>query len=183
MKRIFFLIIALCAMSVALAQVGVVRSGGAFAVQKSQDLGPLTRDGKIYYYHDQPMTEAEMVAFIQKDCARAYNHYKRWKKIEIAGWGLLGAGVGMVVIGSGLLGGAGLHASQNNVYIASALAFYGAGTITGIVGISLGSAGNVKKKNTNKVYNTWCGYKELETSQLELKLTSGANGLGLALSF
>lgn len=185
MKRIFFLIIALCAMSFAQAQVGVVRSSGAFAVQKSQDLGPLTRDGKIYYYHDQPMTEAEMVTFIQKDCARAYNHYKRWKKIEIAGWSLLGAGVGMVVIGSGLLGGANLHHNEKtgDAYAASALAFYGAAGITGLVGISLGPAGNVKKKNTNKVYNTWCGYKELETSQLELKLTPGANGLGLALSF
>lgn len=183
MKRLFLLIMALCAITMVQAQVGVVRSGGTFAVQKTQDLGPLTRQGKIYYYHDQPMTEAEMVAFIQKDCAQAYDHYKKWKKAEIAGWSLCGVGVGMVIAGSGLLAGGSQHEDQRNAFTGGAMACYGVAAVTGVVGISLGSAGTVKRKNTHKVYNTWCGYKESETSLLEFKLTTGANGLGLALSF
>ena len=200
MKRIFFLIIALCEMSLAQAQVGVVRSSGAFAVQKSQDLGPLTRSGKIYYYHNEPMKEAQMVEFIKKDCQEAYNYYRKRHKIEMAGWGIFGAGAAMcLAIGTPVLVTLGyrsgkeannpLSSNEQDAYFASGMTFVCVGTVSSVlIGVPMIIAGNVQKKNAHKVYNTWCGCKELETSQrqavpLELKLTSGANGLGLALSF
>ena len=75
-------------------------------------------------------------------------------------------------------------------FINTGAAFVSIGGLSAITDVSMGIAGHVMKKNAHKVYNTWCGYKELEqeTSQrnatpLELRLQSSSNGLGLALSF
>ena len=184
MKRLIFFLLAFCAISLAHAQSGSFTFDVQNTTLKVQKEGPLSRDGKIYYYHGQPMTEKEMVEFVKKDCSRAYNHYQKWRKIEITGWSLLGVGGGMVIIGSGCLAGIGDSRTQ----IATSMSFYAIGAITGIVGITLGSVGHVKKINTHKVYNTWCGYNESEQNQakatpLELKLTAGSNGLGLAMTF
>ena len=61
---------------------------------------------------------------------------------------------------------------------------------TVLVGVPLLIAADVNKRNVYKVYNTWCGYKELEqetssreNNSLELRLQTSDNGLGLALSF
>ena len=191
MKRILLLMITCCAIGFAQAQVGVVRSSGAYSVKKVQDYGPLSRQGNIYFYHGEPMKEAQMVEFIKKDCAEAYHYYLRSRKMEVAGWVLFGVGAGICTIGGSALLGASSRVEDENKYegmIAGALALYGSGAIIGLVGLPLGIVGTVHKKNVHKVYNTWCGYKELETGQnnatpLELRLTSGANGLGLALTF
>ncbi len=190
MKRTCIFFLALCLVGMAQAQVGLMRSSGVYSVQKaSKDLGPLTKDGKIYYYHGNPMTETEMVSFIQQDCERAYQHYVKNRKMEIAGWSVFGSGAFMAVcLGSIFSGCAEIDKSIKKSMQTAAMSFYGVGAITGIVGLGVGIAGTVRKNKTHRVYNTWCGYKELEgatpeTSQLELKLTSGANGLGLALSF
>lgn len=201
MKRfLLFFLLALCALTnVAQAQVGVVRSSGVYSVQKAkpQDLGPLTRNGNVYYYHDEPMTQAQMVEFIKKDCQQAYNYYRKQHKIEMAGWALFGVGAALCLgigvpvqhVGENLYYQKKISKDERYPYFASGLAFTCVGAITWIlVGTPMIIAGNIQKKNAHKQYNTWCGYKELEQSQakvtpLELKLTSGTNGLGLALSF
>lgn len=180
MKRTFILLTVLCSIGFAQAQVGVYRSGGYGTIKSTQQTGPLTKNGKVYYYHGEPMTEAEMVAFVKKDCDKAYQHYKKNKALEVAGTTLFCTGVVMSVgMGSGFLGGA----KGNKTLQTCGLAFYGAGALVGITGLPMLIVGNVRKKNTHKVYNTWCGYKELEASRPELKLTSGANGIGVALAF
>jgi hypothetical protein len=147
MKKILFLLFAWCA-------VGLVQA------QNNPEW--LTRNGKVYCYHDSIMTQAEMVAFIQQNCDKAYQHYRKNKNLEIAGWSLFGAGVGMSVgMGIGFLGGA--IATNIGIYQTCAFAFFGAGTVVGITGIPMIIVGNVRKK--------------------ELKLISDANGLGLALAF
>ena len=200
MRRLCIILFAMCSLCMAQAQVGLVRSSGAFAVQKTQDIGPLTRQGKIYYYHGEPMKEAEMVEFIKKDCQEAYDYYRKQQRIEKAGWGIFGAGAAMcLAIGTPVLATldyrTGKEANnpipenQEDAYFASGMTFICVGAVSSVlVGVPMVIAGNVQKKNAHKVYNTWCGYKELETSQyravpLELKLISGTNGLGLALSF
>ncbi len=203
MKRITLFILVLCLCGIAQAQVGVgyYRSGYGVQKVKKQNLGPLTRDGKIYYYHGKPMKEAEMVQLLNENCTEAYNYYKKQQRIANAGWGLFGAGIGMVILGGGLLGGSGaintdvypagsaerdrMYDKQNNL-LASGIAFMcGGAVITGGIGMPMIIAGYAQKRNAHKVYNTWCGYKELEqeTSQLEFRLQSSHNGLGLALVF
>ncbi len=210
MKRIFYLFFVLSVALSAQAQVGVgyYRSGYG-SVQKTQDVGPLTREGNIYYYHGKPMKRAEMVQLLNDNCKEAYDYYRKQQKIEKAGWGIFGAGAGLVLIGGGVLGGSESYYKNNispmypvnkqnewlydkryhtyktmqragvGIMISSAVA-------VACVSIPMIIAGNVQKKNAHKVFNTWCGYKELEeqeTSRLELRLNAGANGLGVALAF
>ena len=110
MKRFILFLLAICALTIyAHAQVGVMRTSSAYAIQKVNpyDLGPLTRNGNVYYYHGKPMKEAEMVQFLNKNCTEAYNYYRKQHKIEMAGWGIFSAfivttvaiGVPMCVVG------------------------------------------------------------------------------------
>ena len=199
MKRTLFILIALCAVVATQAQVGVgyYRSGYG-SVQKAQDVGPLTRNHNIYYYHGKPMKRAEMVQFLNENCKEAYDYYRKQQKIEKAGWGLFGSGIGILIIGAGVLGGSEVY-EKNNINPSRdtyhAIQWTGVGMmisawVVGFASIPMIIVGNVQKKNAHKQYNTWFGYKELEqeTSQrdvtpLELRLQSSSNGLGLALSF
>ncbi len=215
MKRIFLFLMALCVFGVAQAQVGLMRSSGVYSVQKtkSQDLGPLTKNGNIYYYHGTPMKQADMVRFLNENCAEAYNYYRKQHKIEMAGWGIFASftaisfvvGIPMGVVGENnkikareewnKKGKSGIDIYDYPEYVTAhsvnragiALSIVGA-SIAVAVGVPMIIAGNIQKKNAHKVYNTWCGYKELEENQaqatpMELKLISGSDGLGLALSF
>lgn len=187
MKRIIFILLAVIGLcGVAQAQVGVMRSGYG-SVQKTKDIGPITRQGFIYYYHNDPMTYAEMLNFVNSNCERAYQYYQKQKKIEIAGWSIFGTGIGFTLLGATLLG-----VYENNPKADGAqgagIGFVCIGPISIAAGVPMIIVANVRKRNLHKVYNTWCGYKELESSQisdpaLELRLQSSANGIGLALSF
>ena len=203
MKRVLFILIAvicLCCMAQAQVGVGYYRSGYG-SVQKAQDVGPLTRNHNIYYYHGKPMKQAEMVQFLNENCKEAYDYYRKQQKIEKAGWGIFGAGA-IMCVGLGVplfcIGENNREVYSTTYEKKSAEATWGAGmgfmcigAISSVlVGVPMVIAGHVMKKNAHKVYNTWCGYKELEqeTSQrnatpLELRLQSSSNGLGLALSF
>ena len=198
MKRFILFLLAICALtSYTHAQVGVMRTSSVYAVQKVNpyDLGPLTRNGNIYYYHGKPMKQAEMIQFLNQNCAEAYNYYLKQHKIEMAGWALFGVGAGMA-IGGGIMNYFVHYGNRNGNITTEAykrlnpisFAISGIGGAMFVSSIPMICVGAVRKKNVHRVYNQWCGYKELEntspeTSQLELKLTSGANGFGLALSF
>ena len=197
MKRIIFILLAvmgLCGIAQAQVGVGYYRSGYG-SVQKAQDVGPLTRNHNIYYYHGKPMKRAEMVQLLNDNCKEAYDYYRKQQKIEKAGWGLFGAGI-VMTLGLGVpmmvIGDEYCEATDwaYSTYLAG-MSFVCIGPITSVdVGVPMIIAGNVQKKNAHKVYNTWCGYKELEqetssreNNSVELRLQSSSNGLGLALSF
>ena len=193
MKRILFILLAvmgLCGM--AQAQVGIMRSGYGVSKQP-KDIGPISRQGFIYYYHNDPMTYAEMLNFVNSNCERAYQYYQKQQKIQKAGWGLFGSGLAITVAGATMLGTAYKADNRNIEYQleGAGIALVCIGPITTVlVSVPMIIAADANKRNAYKVYNTWCGYKELEqeTSQrnatpLELRLQSSSNGLGLALSF
>ena len=98
MKHKLLVLLFILAASMLQAQVGVgyYRSGYG-SVQKTQDVGPMTRSGNIYYYHGKPMKRAEMVQLLNDNCKEAYDYYRKQQKIEKAGWGLFGAGAIMCV--------------------------------------------------------------------------------------
>lgn len=183
MKRIIFILLAVMGLcGIAQAQVGVYRSGYGVSKQP-KDVGPISRQGFIYYYHNDPMTYAEMVNFVNSNCERAVQYLKTQRKIETAGWVLFGSGLAITVAGATILG---VEADEGT---GIGLTCFGPIT-TVLVGVPLLIAADVNKRNVYKVYNTWCGYKELEqetssreNNSVELRLQSSSNGLGLALSF
>ena len=188
MKRVIFILLAVFSLcGVAQAQVGVYRSGYGISKQ-AETIGPITRQGSVYYYHDNPMSYAEMVNFVNSNCERAYQHYQTQKKIEIAGWSVLGTGLGFTVIGATMVGLSNSGHKKYEDLQGAGIAFVSIGPISVAAGVPMIIVANIQKRNLHKVYNTWCGYKELESSQisdpaLELRLQSSVNGLGLALNF
>ncbi len=147
----------------------------------AQESNMLSRIGNTYYYHGQPMTEKEMVEFIKQDCHQAYAFYQEKYNIEKAGWGVLGSGLGLTAIGLALGIAAGRDPSPMQT-AGLAVSLIGA-TATIYVSIPMIIVGNVRKKEVYREYNMFCQYKEQETSQLEFRLISDSNGLGLALNF
>ena len=144
------------------------------------EAGPLTKNGRTYFYHSTPLTEAEMAMMCQQNCDKAYRHYMKNRKLEIAGWSLFGTGVGCVGIASGCLYG---YVADHSAGIlqTTSMALYGAGALISLTGIPMIITGHVRKKRTYRVYNESCG--QPQTSQPELKLTTDANGIGFAVSF
>ena len=57
----------------------------------------------------------------------------------------------------------------------------GTGAYGGIVGVT--SAGAVRKKKALQMYNTQCVSTTAKNQDLRWSLTTGANGLGIALNF
>lgn len=149
---------------------------------------PMTRDGKIYYYHGKPMDQKQFVEFIKANCDRAYQHYLKNRKLERAGWALFGVGMALTITGSVL--GPCAYTWYNEGYGKNwetiAAAGLGIGisgvVIVGGVSVPMICVGNVRKMNSHKQYNTWCGDRD-QASNMEMRLTFGANGLGLAIAF
>lgn len=147
---------------------------------------PMTRDGKIYYYHGKPMDQKQFVEFIKANCDRAYQHYLKNRKLERAGWALFGVGLALSAgVGTGLfIAGDWDHKGYYSSPLMNAgLAFWSIGAAMGIgAGVPMICVGNVRKMNSHKQYNTWCGDRD-QASNMEMRLTFGANGLGLAIAF
>ena len=149
---------------------------------------PMTREGKVYYYHGKPMDQSEFVEFIKANCDRAYRHYLKNRKLERAGWALFGVGMAITITG-GVLGPTGSTKyregyGENWRTIGNAglgLTVSGAVLVAGAA-IPMICVGNVRKMNSHKEYNTWCGDRD-QASNMELRLISGSNGLGIALAF
>ncbi len=188
MKRIIFILLAVIGLcGVVHAQVGVYRSGYGVSKQP-KNIGPVTRQGSIYYYHNDPMTYAEMLNFVNSNCERAYQHNQKQQKLQKAGWGLFSSGLVITVAGATMLG-LYHHAPSGDMreqIEAAGIGLTCIGPITTVlISVPMIIAADVNKRNAYKVYNTWCGYKELEqeTSQLEFRLQSSHNGIGIAMSF
>lgn len=150
---------------------------------------PMTRDGKIYYYHGKPMDQKQFVEFIKANCDRVYQHYLKNRKLERAGWALFGVGFGITMTG-GILNYFALERDKDlyeagideKVVLPVSYALIGVGGALFVSSIPMICVGNVRKMNSHKQYNTWCGDRD-QASNMELRLTSGANGLGLAIAF
>ena len=151
--------------------------------RKASQQEALTRDGNTYFYKGKPMGQKEFVEFIKADCDIAYQHYLKNRKMERTGWALFGVGLGVCAVGGTLLqlmsDGQKGDAETAMIYASYAAYAMGAGMVA--AGIPLICVGNIKKKNSHEVYNMHCD--QPQAFQPELKLTSGPNGLGLALSF
>jgi len=136
--------------------------------------GPLRRiDNKTWMYEDHRMNTKEMKFFLQQTCPQAYNYYHSWNACEITGWVFMGVGpVFILAIGLPIL----FEASEG---AGIGLMSFGIGLTA--ASVPLVACGHVFKNRVDQVYNVNC-VKPM-AFQPELRLTSGANGLGLALGF
>lgn len=133
--------------------------------------GPMQRIGaNEYMIEGRRLKGRELRFFLEQNCQPAAHFYKTWQNCEIAGWCLFGTG-GVVALVCGLVA----IEETSSVW----------GVIPGIAllvgSVPLIACGNVYKKRTADVFNANCG--KPQAFQPELKLTSGANGLGLAIAF
>ncbi len=179
MKRILFTLLCLCTLSaVAFAEedtlVGTFEKVDNYYILKGED--SLTKMDKEAY-----------LRFIHSNCPEAWNSYQKGTRLWKAGWGLLGAGIGVeFLIGvplfvTGHLGGLEDENEQQNE-----LLMKGGGLVIGIgAAMELGSiplliVGGIKRNNTYEVYNEQCRQQQ---NTLYLSLQASTNGLGLALKF
>ena len=132
----------------------------------------IKKNGKNEYQRNGIRMDAEAYEiFIYKNCQQAWRQYKSGKNAIIAGWVLFGAGCPLAIIGMGL--GFGPNTAEASLLIGIP------GTIMAGTGAITLCAGYPLKENSYKTYNKICASATLVT----LNLTSGPNGLGLALRF
>lgn len=144
--------------------------------------GPMQRvGGDEYMIEGRRLKGKELNYFLQQNCPVAYTYHKKWVACEAAGWSLFGIGVAFAgVIGGGCWGWY-ANKGYNTAVLSAGIAFVYAGVGLVAGSIPLIACGNVYKKRTANVFNQYCG--QPQAFQPELHLTSGANGLGLALHF
>lgn len=64
----------------------------------SETVQYVTRTGNSYYYKGRKMRGENYEYFLSENCTEAYNQYKSGHNVAIAGWVLLGVGLGMDVV-------------------------------------------------------------------------------------
>lgn len=109
--------------------------------------------------------------FIINNCPEAWRKYKNGKNAIATGWTFFGIGIALVGVGTGLvftdLGEVGVFGG------------YVPAGILGGTGIITFCAGYGARNKAYKVYNKKCA----SSTPLTFNLTSGQNGLGLAINF
>ncbi len=165
-------------------------NGGAYGnymYGNNPDNGPMQRIGYNEYLIDgHRLKGKELKFFLQQTCPQAHTYYNTWNNCEVAGWCMLGIGAAMFIgIGVGCFVGSEDYSYHSTAWYTlrnTGIAFWVIGGASMAGSIPLITCGNIFKRRVNQVYNMNCGNNNVACSP-ELKLTSGANGLGLALSF
>ena len=144
--------------------------------------GPMQRVGyDEYIIENRRLKGKELNYFLQENCPVANDYHKKWQRTEVAGWCMLGLGAGFSLgIGLGCMLWTELG-TGNQVAYKTGAAFVAIGGAMVLSSVPPIVCGMVFKNRTHKVFNDNCG--QPQAFQPELKLTSGPNGLGLALSF
>ena len=179
MKRLLFTLLCLCTLSaVAFAEedtlVGTFEKVDNYYILKGED--SLTKMDKEAY-----------LRFIHTNCPEAWNSYQKGTRLWKAGWGLLGAGIGVeFLIGVpmycvGLFGIVNDDDTDRNRLLAyGGAAIIGLGSAMELGSIPLLVVGGIKRNNTYEVYNE---PSRQQQNTLYLSMQTSANGIGLALKF
>ena len=144
--------------------------------------GPMQRIGdNLYQIEGRRLQGKELLFFLQQNCPQAYNFRKSWEACETTGWCFFGIGVAFTLgIGLGCYGGY-QWGDARSASLWAGVAFMAAGGTMVLGSVPMIACGNVLKKRVDEVFNQYCGHQQ--AFQPELRLTSGANGLGIALAF
>lgn len=115
--------------------------------------------------------------FLYENCPQAWKKYKHGKNAVIAGWTLFGVGSAAMIIGPIVKYPD--WPNYDNPYVRSGDALLISGAVCILPGIISFSCGYALKANAYKIYNKTCAH----STPITLNLTTGKNGLGLALQF
>ena len=159
---------------------------------------PITKeDDDIYVMGDLRMSEDDYLKFIKLNCKDAYTYYENGVNLQSLGFRFLGAGAGLFAGGLvwhmvGLFT-FGPYASSSYLYD---YGLYKGFTIAGEVLMGVGLfgfipasvpclvIGTVRKNNSHEVYNEKCAAtQQAKNTPVTFGITSGANGIGVALNF
>ena len=175
---------------------------GNNAVNSSLDYQPgqIVKKDDFYFLGDKRMDEDQYLAYIQKNCEAAWDSYNKGCRLWRAGWGLFGAGAGLLSAGiiTAACSSIGVYTYTYNVNTGKTLSsnydtYFNQDVWTaGVVFCAVGSAsmagsvpllviGGIKRNNSHEVYNEECAPKN--TASISLNLQASQNGLGLALKF
>ena len=129
----------------------------------------------LYSYNGKSLDKNEYEALIRNSCPQAYKQYRLGKSLKIAGWtcfatGLSAIGVGISVIFIG---------SHDSGMIAAGATLCGLGSGATAASVPLLAVGYVKQNRSVDTYNVQCK----SSNPISFNLTTGQNGLGIAMNF
>ena len=143
-------------------QVKVFDHNSKQSVVIQPEVKTLYRTGNKYFYDGKQMKGDVYANFLKNNCTEAYNKYQQGYKVSMAGWVLLGVGVGLDVC-----------SICGVPYVGfAALACEIACIPTLIVGYT-------QMHRSADLFNATCG----SNAQLSWSVTTSQNGVGLALNF
>lgn len=164
-------------------------SAGNFVAEPSQPIpgGRLQHiSDNTYSINGESLSGKELEYFLQRNCPQAFNYYKVQKSTENAGWSFLVLGpvlclpVGLTLYACSVSVSGRYYSVDEDMLISGAF-FMGLGSAMTVASIPMIACGHVNKQKVDEVYNMHCARRSAFNP--ELKLTAGANGLGLALAF
>lgn len=160
---------------------------------------PITKeDDDIYVMGDLRMSEDDYLKFVKLNCKDAYDSYASGVALQAVGFKFIGAGAGLFGAGLvwhmlGLFTFGPYGSSYSGLYDYN---LYKGFTIAGEVLMGIGLfgfipasvpclvIGTVRKNNSHEVYNEKCAAtQQAKNTPITFGITSGANGIGVALNF
>lgn len=143
---------------------------------------PITKNDDFYYMGDQRMTEDQYFDFIKQNCQVAWESYQKGNLLWKQGWALFGVGMGVMIPGAALYS-VGIAERYAELYIPGAV-FLASGSILTTASVPCLIVGGIKKYNSHNVYNDHCAARQQAfTTPITFGITSGANGVGVAMNF
>ncbi len=143
---------------------------------------PITKNDDFYYMGDQRMTEDQYFDFIKQNCQVAWESYQKGNLLWKQGWALFGVGMGVMIPGAALYS-VGIAERYEELYIPGAI-FLASGSILTTASVPCLIVGGIKKYNSHNVYNDHCAARQQAfTTPITFGITSGANGVGVAMNF
>lgn len=160
------------------------------AATDENTVGMIEKKGDYYFLNNgttvTQMDKDAYLRFLENNCPEAWSSYRKGTQLWKAGWGLLGAGLGvefLIGVPMTCMGIYGFNTDKDNTQ--SVLLTYGGAMLIGLgsameVGsIPLLVVGGLKRNNAYEVYNETCQPR----NTVSLNLQASANGIGLALKF
>ncbi len=147
-----------------------------FGVTSQQDVSEkyrVVKTGKNeYVYNGKYMNKKEYEYFLRNNCSLAYQQYRKGNNLVVAGWSLFGCGMAPL--------GLGIMLSLIDAPITGALLIT-TGVLSVASGITLFSIGYPRRDKALDIYNEKCASSS--AAMISFNLTSGTNGLGIAMNF
>lgn len=135
----------------------------------------ITRKGSNYMYMGKQIDKYDYVSLLQNNCPKAYKYYKQGRVLSIAGWVLFGLSPAMIAAGSAMI------TDYNSSVAYAGVGLLSAGCVGMTVSIPLLAVGYTKQHKSVNIYNQRCA--QTPRSPIVFNITSGTNGLGIAMQF